>query len=553
MTPRPLARPASRGRPSHTLARRGRLRWLFAVLFSVLLGVSSAAEEIASEAAALLDEARAAVIEAYGRDDPRTPDHPGWREGLELGRQALAIDPHPDIHRFLGRTYAIVGWSVRALTHFDALLAEGGSLEDPEGTALAEVSSSDLYGATAANIGFARYGVGDLDGALVYYGRWLDAVPGSVSALRWLGRIHLERLDPEAALPFWERVVELEPDDEAAAFYLEEARRGAAVGAEASAAYRSGLTAYQAGDLPAALASFEVAVAAAPGFVDASVWAGRTALEVQRPDLAVRHWERVVAARPDDGGATYFLRVAQDQAAYGVAAGSRFHAGIEAYERGDRDGAGAAFAAAVAANGDFVEAWVWLARVHQELGRYDDAVEAWERVLVLDPRDERARYFLNVTRQQRGVTAAAGAVFADGIAAFEANDLATAGMRFTEAVRIDPDALQAWVWLGRVAFSLQRWEAAAVAYRRAAELAPDDDDIAFFAEEAERLANPEPEVLEEEVPEEEVPEEEVPEEEVQEEESASGDPGEPEGVGDEPAAPAEVPDLRSTEPGEDLR
>ena len=69
---------------------------------------------------------------------------------------------------------------------------------------------------------------------------------------------------------------------------------------------------------------FEAAVAAAPGFTDALVWAGRTALELERPDAAAGYWRQVVEVRPDDAGAAWFLGVAQTQSRWGVAAGRAY-------------------------------------------------------------------------------------------------------------------------------------------------------------------------------------------------------------------------------------
>jgi tetratricopeptide (TPR) repeat protein len=479
----PCARDGGRGR-----SVAARLALLVATLTALAVGGVVPAQGLSPEAAALLDEARAAIEEAYLGDDPRTPDHFGWREGLVLGRAALGLNDDLDVRRFLGRAYGLVGWSIRSLQHFDVLLERGGSLDDPPDVVVGEIPSRELYAAAAADLGFARYGAGDLDGAVQVYERWFAAEPESLEALRWLGRLHLERLDPVAALPYWEDLAGRLPDDEAVAYFLGEARRGAAVGAEAAIAFRQGVLAYEAGDRAGALERFEAALAEAPEFADAAVWAGRSALELERPAVAVRHWQRAVQLRPDDGRAAYFLRVAQHQATFGVAAGRAFDAGLTAYERQQPEEAIAAFERAVAANDRFTEAWVWLARVRQELGRFDGAVEAWEWVTLLDPDDARARYFLNVARQQRLVRAEAASVFAEGIAAYEAADFATASRLLAETVAIDPNAVQAWIWLGRVAFGMQRFDEAARAFRRAAELDPSDDDVAFFAAEAARLA-----------------------------------------------------------------
>jgi tetratricopeptide (TPR) repeat protein len=489
--------PAAGGRWALRLAA---LRGAHLLVALSLLASSWAAEPLSSRAEALLAEGRAAVESALLATYPRTPDHPGWREALDLGRRALRVHDHEETRRFLARAYALVGWSVRAIEHFDALIASGASLDDPPGVIAPFVSSARLYTEAIGDLAFSRYQAGDVDAALALYQRWHDQMPDDPEAMRWLARLHLERQDPVTALPFWERLSQLLPQDESVAYHLAEARRGAAVGPVAATAFRDGVRHYEGGELEAALESFEAALAAAPEFADAAVWSGRLALELERPALAVEHWQRAVELRPDDAGARYFLRRAQDQATYGVAAGVAYHAGLEAYDEGAVEAALASFERAVAANDRFTAAWVWTARTRQELGHYDGAVEAWERVLVLDPGDDRASYFLAIVRQQRGVRAEAGAVFAAGILAFERAEFEAAEAHFREAVAIDPSAVQAWVWLGRVTFSLQRFDEAAEAFGRAAALDPSDEDIAYFAAEAARLAAPEPEEGAEEAP-----------------------------------------------------
>jgi cytochrome c-type biogenesis protein CcmH/NrfG len=111
--------------------------------------------------------------------------------------------------------------------------------------------------------------------------------------------------------------------------------------------------------------------------------------------------------------------------------------------------------------------------------------------LALDPGDERARGFLNLAREQRayadegpGGSAAAAEAFAAGVAAFERAELSLAAARFREVVAVDPASVLGWTWLGRVAYTLRDFASAADAYGRALELAPEDDDIAWFAADA---------------------------------------------------------------------
>lgn len=473
---------------------RARLRHLAAVVIALLAcGAALAATlpddaPLPAEAEAALERGAAAAAEGLADPAPPHPDHAIWRLVLEAADEALEVSDHAVTRRFQARAYALTGWSVRALRAFDELVADGHPLGVDEERLVPEVSSLTLYAQAAADMAFARYQAGDREGAERVYARWSELDPEAAEPLRWLGRLALERSDPDAALPYWQRLVDLWPDDAAAAYSLRETQRALDVGTAAAAAFRDGMSAYQLGDVEAAFAAFEAALAANPEYLEAAVWAGRTALELGRPTAAVEYWSRVLRERPDDGGAAYFLRLAEDQARHGVTAGAAFHDGMAAYEREDLEAASVALEAAVAANDTFTQAWVWLARVRQELGLYESAVVAWERVLDLDPDDARARYFAALARQQQGVRPEAGHVFAEAVAAYERADFASADARLRDVIAIDPTSVTAWAWLGRVAFGERRFEDAAVAYGRAAELDPSDDGLAFFARESATLA-----------------------------------------------------------------
>ncbi|MFU8887650.1 MAG: tetratricopeptide repeat protein, partial [Trueperaceae bacterium] len=463
-------------------------------------GVAPGEPPLPASAAEPFAAALAAAEAAVASPPPRHPDAPAWRTALATARAAVEAAPdHPATRRLLFRVYALAGWWVRAVEAAEELRdvarASDPPLDDPWADAVPIVpdgpSTLELVGRGYAELGFARYQVGALDQALLAYERYLAAFPDEPDALRWIGRIRLELDDPQGALGYWERLVLLRPDDEAARHFLTAARLGVLVGPAASRAFQQGLARYEAGDLAAAAEGFGAALEAAPSFADAHAWAGRVALEDERPAAAAGHYQQALALRPEDAGLAYFLRIAETQREHGVTAGRAFFDGLNAYESGALERAGEAFELAVAAAAGFGEAWAWLGRVRQEQGRFAAAEEAWARVLALDPGDERARGFLNLAREQRayvddgrGGSAAAAAAFAAGVAAFERAELVTAAARFREVVSLDPASALGWTWLGRVAFTQRDFALAADAYGRAHELDPEDDDVAWFAAEA---------------------------------------------------------------------
>lgn len=460
---------------------------LLAAALLALLAAAPALAQRPPEVGALLDAAREAA--ALGRASAVTP-HPdglGWRDAIRLGEAARERAPgDPELLRFLAVTYSDVGWHVRAWNAWRAFLDGGGELSAAPGPG--ERSDIERFADVAVELGYARYEAGRPEAALPFFEALLAHAPEHPEALTWLGRIHLEAGRPDEALPYWRRLAALRPDDANAAYHLAMTEEALAVGVEASRAYRAGIAAYEAGRLEEAHARFGEALAANPAFADAQVWRARTALELGRAEEAVRAWRRALELRPNDERAAYFLELAEAQRRWGVEAGRAYYEGQAAYEEGDVAAAAESFARAAAAAPNFVDAWVWAARSHQEAGRYAEAIRFWQGVLARAPEDDRARYFLTVAQQQLEHGPVAGAAYAAALRAYELGDAAGAEERLGVAVEEAPEFLEAWSLLGRIRFSRGAYAEAADAYARAAELAPNDDDLAFFAAEARRLA-----------------------------------------------------------------
>ncbi len=490
MAHRPLSLTAPANAPGTTAGARLRTR-AAALLLTLLALIGSAWAQRPQQADALLQQAREAEASARSSPIQRTPDQADWRRAIELGGQALSLAPHDlELERFMARTYSYVKWYARAYTAWLAYLADGGELSadapHPEG----EQGDPEMFAEAGTQLGFARYQAGDAEGALRYYGKVHDLLPDDAEALRWLGRIHFEQGEADQALPFWQRLVELQPDDAGAKYYLERTKQRLAVGAEASDLYQKGIGSYEAGDLQAAQGQFEAALKANADFTDAAVWAGRTSLELGQPRKAQGYWRQVTLARPDDGRARYFLEVATTEVTWGVDAGKAYYDGQAKYQAGDVEGARADFAKALAANPAFVDAWVWAARTSQESGHFADAILYWQGVVQRSPDDSRASYFLQQAKTQLDYGPEAGAAFIAGVEKYQAGQFDEAETDLKKAVADNPSFPEAWGTLGRMYFQQARYHEAADAFQRALELRPANDDYAFFAKEATRLAGP---------------------------------------------------------------
>lgn len=157
-----------------------------------------------------------------------------------------------------------------------------------------------------------------------------------------------------------------------------------------------------------------------------------------------------------------------------------------AYQRGDRERAAAIHLDVLDTVSFSKESRVWMGRIRLEQGRPADAVPYWEAVVVQDPDDDRARYFLALATDQARWGVDAAQAFREGVSHYEANDLDAAVRAFERANDANPQYPDAWAWRGRIAFERESWVVARNQYARALELVPGNDTYRYFRNEAQR-------------------------------------------------------------------
>lgn len=366
---------------------------LLVVLLAVLTGAVATAQ-MSPAAGEALEAAREAVAQAQNDGAPAYPDAPGWRDALRQGELAARLAPGAlEPLRFLAETYTTTRWYARAWDAWQTYREAGGDL-DP-----AALASATDVGTTLA---YLRYQEGDIERAQARYREVTELNPDDPEAFVWLGRTLLEQGRPDDAIPYWERAVELDPDDAGSAYFLALARDEVAFGRRGAQSFYDGVRLYEEGDTEGAFERFRDATRTNPSYAEAFVWAGRTALELGRPDAAVRFWRRVVDLDPEDERASYFLVLAQDQVRWGVEAVTAFRDGVARYEAGDLTGARAGFVSATEANAEYSAAWAWRGRTAFEQGEYADARSAYERALELDPDNATYLYFFEEATRRLG-------------------------------------------------------------------------------------------------------------------------------------------------------
>ena len=205
----------------------------------------------------------------------------------------------------------------------------------------------------AFQAGIGAYEAGDIDTALESFQTALEENREFKNAYVWAGRSALELGRSVQARNYWERVLDLDPEDERADYFLNIASTQEKWGKDAADAFFDAQTLYLQSDLEEAANLFERAFDLNPDYKDAAVWAARSHQEAGHLENAQRYWNEVLDLDPDDNRAKSFLRMSETQADNGVEAGQAFVQGVSAFESADLIKAAERFQVAVAENDQY--------------------------------------------------------------------------------------------------------------------------------------------------------------------------------------------------------
>lgn len=207
---------------------------------------------------------------------------------------------------------------------------------------------------------------------------------------------------------------------------------------------------YQQGLLENALGLYERWYELFPSDTEALRWQARIAQELGYSEHATELWREVAVRAPDDEGVQYFVTVSEEETAYGQAASQAFRAGIAAYEAGDPYTALTHFLTAIDANPNFRAPYEWAGRAAADAGLPELAYEYWQIVAEHNPGDERARWFVELSRTQARWGVEPTNAYYVGIAAYERGDLHEAVEAFEVAYVGAPSWNRALEWYARL-------------------------------------------------------------------------------------------------------
>ena len=375
-----------------------RRRLLLPPLLSLSLSLSLAQAPLGDEARGVLNQAQQTASRALASYPTPSADRPLWQEALRLGQEAQRLAPdNPEPYRFLAEVYGQVRLYEKAWQSWQRYEASGGQLDNVARQRIIELGNA---------LGYGKYASGDYRGAITYYQRVVDLDPSQEAAKAQLAYSYQQLQSPERALELYQQLAQEHPDNGEYQRQVDAAQDAFAYGQRASDAYYRGLSLYYSGQLDQAWLAFGEAARSNPSYRKAFVWAGRVALELQQPQDAIAYWRRAVQLDPGDEGAAYFLKVAENQARWGVEAYTAFEEGLKLYDQGDRAGAAARFERAASLSPEYAEAWAWLGRVRFEAEAFAAALPAFQNAYELEPGSEAYRYFYQESARRSGTPVA---------------------------------------------------------------------------------------------------------------------------------------------------
>ncbi|MEN8150696.1 MAG: tetratricopeptide repeat protein, partial [Planctomycetota bacterium] len=340
-------------------------------------------------------------------------DRAGWAGlgGMEIRARSAWADTHPDDHDNRRRLADLLDqldrhdeaadqWALLIAVdgegseserrHLDSLRAAGNHAEEFE-YLLKRAEREDLTVEERLHLAERFFAGQWLDVALASYATVLEEVPDERTALLRIGQIRLWGNDPEGAIPYLERLVELDgPGDGEVPFYLGEAYAAADRRAEAwemreialpllrtegeLTVEREGMVAKilaQTGRLEEAIAIYERLTTQVPDDQSLLLDYAVTMIATERTGDARRVIDRAKAIAPDSrrvlrmDGQVLVMEGRRDEAIVS------FRKGIEKY-------------------GSDAGTWADLGQACLDAGRWRESREAFARVLVLQPENRYA-------------------------------------------------------------------------------------------------------------------------------------------------------------------
>ena len=230
-----------------------------------------------------------------------------------LGAFEAALDANPafaDAAIWAGRSALELGLSEQAVRHWE--LATELVPQDERAQYFLEVARTQARYGPAATEAYYRgqglYTEGDVQAANEAFVAAAQASDAFTQAWVWAARTHQELGRPAEAIFYWQGVLQRDPTDERAEYFLMQAQNQLQYGVTAGEAFTRAVRAYQLADFATAEAAFREAVDANSEFAAAWGWLGRIAFAERRYEEAAQSFERASELRPENEDYAFFAQ-----------------------------------------------------------------------------------------------------------------------------------------------------------------------------------------------------------------------------------------------------
>ena len=256
-------------------------------------------------------ERLAVGVEAADAFERGVAAYEGGDLSAALGAFEAALDANPsfaDAAIWAGRSALELGLSDQAVRYWE--LATELVPQDERAQYFLEVARTQArYGPAATEAYYRGQGLYTEGNVAASNDAFVEAAQASdafTQAWVWAARTHQELGRPAEAIFYWQGVLQRDPEDERAEYFLVQAQNQLQYGVTAGEAFTRAVRAYQLADFDTAEAAFREAVEANEEFAAAWGWLGRIAFSERRYDEAAEAFERASDLRPENEDYAFF-------------------------------------------------------------------------------------------------------------------------------------------------------------------------------------------------------------------------------------------------------
>ncbi len=172
--------------------------------------------------------------------------------------------------------------------------------------------SAEGYAQVMFDQGYNLYQAGRKSEAVQFFIEAVTTKPNFVKAWFWLARTYQEEGLLDEAIWAWKKVVELEPENTQARYFLKKCQNWKQYGKESWESYERGIVAFEAKEYFDAIEFFQKAIAANSNFDKPYYWLGIAHYQVGDYHNAVWALEKYLLFKPNDSTAQYWLKEARN-------------------------------------------------------------------------------------------------------------------------------------------------------------------------------------------------------------------------------------------------